>query len=798
MASTTNQNNPVIDSKLYQLLVTGDPTASTDALNNIRVDVVADLRCESAENNVLHIAASLGHVDLVSFILDRWPRLMVEGNSEGDLPIHSALKSGKLKTVEALTSCLRLPGNEAVADEVLRAKNGEENTPLHIALEYDYREMAKELVELYPRAAYAMNDDGICPLYLAVQKQLPDLVRHMLFLLLPFKSDTLASLSQGKSILHAALKEILEEMLSYDDEELLKLRDAQGWTALSYAACNRSVEMVRVFQKKVPNSAFVSNKDEDTSFPIHVAVHGGNIEIIDSLANTWSQFDAKYRNILHIAALTGSSQIVRHVLTRISAESESLINQKDKDGNTPLHLAILAKCVEVVDILIQDNRVDVKLSNKVGLTANDLAKNLIDTNAGDKGIQRLKLVVERSSKGLKNHDIVIGSDLYYNLGQESINGVEMILGTSSVQFQDLISLEDGCNILHFIASMHNPDPFVSLLSGQDCTDLMEQANLKGDLPIHAAAKAGNFTGLENLFRVQCNNGGVHVCERRNMNGNTALHEALINNHFRFAKDLYGKHTTAAYCLNKENVCPLFLAIKKCSNSETDLIRDMIAKMEGNQDIQDRLKDARSVVHVAILVRRVGQSFHLPFYFRCLEVDNQQSSRLVDSFDSRGRSPLSYAAFVGFVEGVSLLLKHDPSLEFKRDNDMDGSFPIHYAARGGHLKVLLRLTLSEMMLKNNEQNALHEAAKTGRSSVVEYLLKKPKFKKLLNTGDKKGNTPLHLAVQGFHSEVVLCLVNEEHIDGKSTNKELLTARDLFQRHPTISIKMNSYLIQQFFS
>ncbi|KAL2943201.1 Protein ACCELERATED CELL DEATH 6, partial [Bienertia sinuspersici] len=281
--------------------------------------------------------------------------------------------------------------------------------------------------------------------------------------------------------------------------------------------------------------------------------------------------------------------------------------------------------------------------------------------------------------------------------------------------------------------------------------LMEQANLNGDLPIHLVAKVGKLMNRPTFINKE--DGNIRhqiICERRNNDGNTALHEAVLNSHDDIANDLFQKNKTAAYCLNKDKCCPLFLAIKNKNWNDSNLVRDMIIEKNGNEDFKNRLKDGKSIIHMAILTRKRGKcTFFILSFSYILKLIIDKAPHLVDSFDSRGRSPLSYATYIGYVEGVSLLLKHDANLEFQRDDDMDESFPIHHAAKGGQLEVTKLLTLSEILVKNNKQNALHVAAESGRLRVVKYLLMQPKFKGTLNTGDDNGNTPLHLAVKGFH-------------------------------------------------
>lgn len=178
--------------------------------------------------------------------------------------------------------------------------------------------------------------------------------------------------------------DMLEKMLCYD-VRLTKLLNKEGWTALSYAASMQYIDKVQILNRYDPSSAFISNNDK--TFPIHVAVLGGHPTIVDSLTNSRFLLNAKGQNIFHLAALFGECNIVSYLMRNLS-DIEFLINQKDEDGNTPLHLATQYQHIEVVEILIQNEKVNVGLFNKQGLTAYDLANNI--------NCQKLKVILERA------------------------------------------------------------------------------------------------------------------------------------------------------------------------------------------------------------------------------------------------------------------------------------------------------------------------------------------------------------------------------------------------------------------
>ncbi|MCI09077.1 serine/threonine protein phosphatase 6 regulatory ankyrin repeat subunit C [Trifolium medium] len=78
------------------------------------------------------------------------------------------------------------------------------------------------------------------------------------------------------------------------------------------------------------------------------------------------------QNILHIAANFGKYEVVHYILQSQIREHHKMINQQDKDGDTPLHLAARACNPTVVYYLVNHNRVKLDLVNKNNKTALDI------------------------------------------------------------------------------------------------------------------------------------------------------------------------------------------------------------------------------------------------------------------------------------------------------------------------------------------------------------------------------------------------------------------------------------------
>lgn len=101
----------------------------------------------------------------------------------------------------------------------------------------------------------------------------------------------------------------------------------------------------------------------------------GQVEITKELLRKWPDptefYCNKGRTIFHVAAKSGKQDVVSCILEE--ANVGMLINQIDKDGNTPLHLAALRGHYSVVGILLSDNRIISTFKNKQGLTAHGIA-----------------------------------------------------------------------------------------------------------------------------------------------------------------------------------------------------------------------------------------------------------------------------------------------------------------------------------------------------------------------------------------------------------------------------------------
>ncbi|CAF2309679.1 unnamed protein product [Brassica napus] len=307
--------------------------------------------------------------------------------------------------------------------------------------------------------------------------------------------------------------------------------------------------------------------------------------------------------------------------------------------------------------------------------------------------------------------------------------------------------------------------------------LLLRPNSNGDLPLHVAAAAGHAPAvipMNHLFSHYLNQlpRGMQIFLRegrqvevgdvwvvQNNGGNTALHLALKANHQDVALRLAEVDPRVSFVPNEERASPLYMAAEA---GDVLLVARMLISPVPRYE-------GKSVMHAAIKSKNIE-------ILNLLLVPIRQN--LINSRDEEKRSVLSYAASIGYDEGVERLLQEFSNIAYVKDPD--GFFPIHSACRRGHmgaLQAILQSCPDTIELLNLQgQNVLHVAAECGKNEVVKYILKNEKYANLINQKDHKGNTPLHLATMFWYPMIVHILTKDERVNVGEQNKLGFTALD----------------------
>ncbi|KAK3433977.1 hypothetical protein EUGRSUZ_D01250 [Eucalyptus grandis] len=256
--------------------------------------------------------------------------------------------------------------------QLLRRPNLHEDTSLHHAIRGGHKLVVELLIKEDPELCDITNAVHESPLYLAVHQRHSEIIDSILKVLpspISYKGP------KGLTALHAAVIRTTKrklEIAHVTSPEVIKEGDDMGWTPLHYAACFGNVKAVKLFLQHNTSVAYVLDKEGASA--LHIAAFRGHVPIIDLLVTScpdaWDIINTKEQTALHAAVIGRRANVVQHILRKPNLED--LINEKDTDGNTALHLAAVHKRYAIARRLALDKRVNRFATNKDHLTAFDI------------------------------------------------------------------------------------------------------------------------------------------------------------------------------------------------------------------------------------------------------------------------------------------------------------------------------------------------------------------------------------------------------------------------------------------
>ncbi|KAM4082167.1 hypothetical protein ACJW30_11G150300 [Castanea mollissima] len=407
-----------MDPKLHKAAMSGD----FHFLKSWTEDNNSNFLCQATpkKNTVLHVAAEFNHSKFVQEVTHRCPSLLYQANSKGDTPLHVAATVGCSEIVDFLISHAKtleedVEGGQVESHkELLRMVNMDKDTALHCAIRNGHEQSVKLLIEADMELTNLTNSADESPLYLAASRGSINMAELIL------KASPTASSHVGPNgitALHGAVmrRKHLTEILLERKPNIIREQDKFGWTPLHYAAALGQTELVTQYLKHDRFVAYILDNDGESA--LHVAAFYGRTktmeEIIEYCSDACDLTDNKGRTALHAAILGGEEKVVKYILE--TPVLKCLINEQDKDGNTPLHMSALYKQYRIIYMLAREKKVDIGATNKNNLTAygilvmngekNWKAKKAVYLLENEKGVPALQLFINEGLSKLQQQPV---------------------------------------------------------------------------------------------------------------------------------------------------------------------------------------------------------------------------------------------------------------------------------------------------------------------------------------------------------------------------------------------------------
>ncbi|PKU37181.1 serine threonine-protein phosphatase 6 regulatory ankyrin repeat subunit a [Limosa lapponica baueri] len=561
---------------------------------------------------------------------------------------------------------------------------------------------------------------------------------------------------------------IYVSLLSYNTEVIQK----ENCTGKLYVSGH--IEVVKLL---VAHGAEVTCKDKKSYTPLHAAASSGMISVVKYLLDLgvdMNEPNAYGNTPLHVACYNGQDVVVNELI-----DCGANVNQMNEKGFTPLHFAAAsthgALCLEL--LVCNGADVNMKVGEPKAIRALLKMQYILEVifqnpcygaeiDCEDKnGNTPLHIAARYGHELLINTLITSGADtaktpLHYAAANCNYQCLFALVG-SGASVNDLD--ERGCTPLHYAAASDTDGKCLEYLLRNDAnpgirdkqgynavhysaayghrlclellmetsgTDMLNDSDNRAPIsPLHLAAYHGHHQALEVLVQ------SLLDLDVRNNNGRTPLDLAAFKGHVECVDVLINQ---GASILVKDYVVKRTPIHAAATNGHSECLRLLIGNAEPQNavDIQDgngQINDNEGAAEMLIDTLGAG---------------------IVNSTDSKGRTPLHAAAFTDHVECLQLLLSHNAQVNAV---DSSGKTPLMMAAENGQtntVEVLVSSAKADLTLQDSSKNtALHLACSKGHETSALLILEKITDRNLINATNAALQTPLHVAARNGLTVVV---------------------------------------------
>lgn len=709
-------------------------------------------------NTLLHYAAEMNDADLITFFVIKGADSELK-NYKGDTPLHVAINNNSYDAAKVLAA---IGGN-------LFAKNMEGVSALDAGLKknntyYDLFITTKsgELRDVDGNSIvhYFVQTKNLKGVQTCIKKGIPISVTNTALktpLDMAFEDlNDYNSVEIAAALILAGADEVETDFAYFQNavaSRNVNQRFDDGQTPLHLSSILGHTAIATYL---LENGAATSVQDSSGATPLHEAIRYGNLEIARILLESGANVNAKDNlgktpimlivpkdkieqtyallirhnadlnekdmfgdTVLHNAAMLHVGSNIIGILTSSGAD----INSRNKEGVTPLEIAIQQKDVETVRLL----------------TAAGASIHTQDTN-GDSPLT-LALAADTelfeatvNNRNSNTQDSQGNTPLHIALNQDA--------PLSKIQY--IISLTDDVNIRNsegnsalYISALKNRKQVGELLLAKNA-DIFS-TNTKNNSPLRLALR---YPSVQEWMITS------KTIRSTDGSGNTVLHYAAEWGY----KDSIATLLTKGADINAKNANGETCLFNAAKTNKPDTIQAVI---DGGASIKDRDNLGSTPLHTA--VRWDAEKSAAKLIDLGININSQNTA---------GKSPLAEAVLAGKYKVSKYLLQTgaDPN-----SSDADGITILMDTIRANNSK-LVKLMLDNGANPNlqeiNGKNAYHEAAMIGNIEIIR-MIRDAGGNPL--SRDKQGNTPFSIVVKKDISviqEVLGSNVNITDSDGNS--------------------------------
>ena len=378
---------------------------------------------DADNNKPLHSAVQVNNILAVKLCLINGSKIDETTDTDNLTPIHVACSQGSLEIL-----VIMLENQPQLKEKVINMKDINQMTPLHKASMFDHVEIVDYLLKNGANIN-ATDEENRTPILLAASRNCVEVVcyllkeqncnyklkdvklRNFLHLIVSHSqpimkkdlsrpSSTVSVVEDGNNkikneisyislhSLHEVSKLLIKVIFLFifiqsfnvfvncfqksDFKGLLHDQDHEGCTVMHYAS---KLGLVGCLKSLMENGASISTLNNHNQSPLHFAAKYGRynscVQILSSpnYKNYINEKDGDGNTPLHLSAQNGHSKVVKLLIEKGAMIFKSY---KSYSGNNPFHEAAKNSCIECMDILFNVHRNVLDSINANGVSINDV------------------------------------------------------------------------------------------------------------------------------------------------------------------------------------------------------------------------------------------------------------------------------------------------------------------------------------------------------------------------------------------------------------------------------------------